>query len=162
MDTALLVIGFICCIIGILGSILPALPGTFLSWIGLLLLYLTEKVENNYWILGVTLFITIVISVLDYIIPAKGTKKFGGSSYGVWGTNIGLVLGLFFPPLGFIIGPFIGAFVGEMIYNSKDKNQAFKAAVGSFIGFLVSTFMKFMMCFSFLILFVFVAIKNFF
>lgn len=161
MDSILLILGLLCCIVGLFGSFLPVLPGPLLSWIGLLLLYLTQKVENNYWVLGITFITTIVITVLDYVIPAKGTKRFGGTKYGVWGTNIGLVLGLFFPPFGFIIGPFLGAFVGELIHNSNDKNGALKAAFGSFMGFLVSTFMKFMLCLSVLLLFVFVAIKNY-
>jgi uncharacterized protein len=160
MDITLTIIGLVCCIIGLIGSFLPVLPGPILSWIGLFLLYLTEKVENNYWVLGITLIITITISILDYVIPAKGTKRFGGTKYGVWGTNIGLVIGLFFPPLGFIIGPFVGAFVGELINNSQDKNGALKAALGSFLGFLVSTFMKFMLCLSFLVLFLFITFKN--
>jgi uncharacterized protein len=162
MDSILLILGLVCCIVGLFGSFLPILPGPFLSWVGLLLLYLTEKIETNYWVLGLTLIITLVITVLDYVIPAKGTKRFGGTKYGIWGTNIGLIVGLFFPPFGFIIGPFLGAFIGELIYNSNDKKSALKAALGSFIGFLVSTFMKFMLCLSFLFLFLFVAIKNYF
>lgn len=161
MDIVLAVIGLICCLIGLLGSFLPVLPGPILSWVGLLLLYLTSKVENNYWVLGFTLVITVVISILDYVIPAKGTKRFGGTKYGIWGTNIGLVVGLFIPPFGFIVGPFIGAFVGELLRNSKDKNGAFRAAMGSFIGFLVSTFMKFAVCLSFLILYSYLAFKHF-
>ena len=161
MDIVLVIIGLICCVIGLLGSFLPVLPGPILSWIGLLLIYLTNKIENNYWVLGFTLVITIVISILDYVIPAKGTKRFGGTKYGIWGTNIGLIVGLFIPPFGFIIGPFVGAFVGELIYNKEDKKGALNAAFGSFIGFLVSTFMMFMLCFSFAILFIYVAFKNF-
>ena len=83
MDLFLLILGFICIIVGVFGSFLPILPGASISWVGLLLLYLTKVVPNNYWILGITLFITIVISILDYVIPAKGTKQFGGSAYGV-------------------------------------------------------------------------------
>ncbi|GEC78515.1 DUF456 domain-containing protein [Flavobacterium aquatile] len=161
MDVILVVLGLICSILGLLGSFLPALPGAPLSWIGLLLLYLTDYVENNYWVLGITLLLTIIVSILDYTIPAQGTKKFGGTKYGVWGTNIGLIVGLFFPPIGFIIGLFVGAFIGELIYNFQDKKGALKAAFGAFLGFLVSSFMKFMLCFSFLILFLFVAIKNY-
>jgi len=147
MDTLLLILGFVCMIIGVLGSFLPVLPGPPISWAGLLLLYFTEAVEMNYWVLGTTLLVAIVAAVLDYLIPAKGTKRFGGSSYGIWGTNIGLIVGILAPiPLGFIIGPFVGAFVGELIYNSKDHKRALKAATGSFIGFLASTFMKFMVC----------------
>jgi len=154
MDVLLLFIGFACMILGILGSFLPVLPGPGLSWIGLLLLYFTHAVPMNYWILGISLLVTIVISILDYVIPAKGTKRFGGSSYGIWGTNIGLIVGIFAPiPFGFIIGPFVGAFVGEMIYNSTDHKRALKAATGSFIGFLASSFMKFVVCMGFLGLF---------
>ena len=161
MDYLLLILGFVCMIIGILGSFLPVLPGPPISWVGLLLLYLTEAVEMNYWVLGITLFVAAVVAILDYVIPAKGTKRFGGSSYGVWGTNIGLVVGIFAPiPLGFIIGPFVGAFVGELIYNSKDHKRALKAATGSFIGFLASTFMKFVVCMVYFGLFVSIVWSN--
>lgn len=160
MDILLLLIGFTCMIIGIAGSFLPVLPGPPISWIGLLFLYFTDAVTANYWVLGITLLLTIVVTILDYTIPAKGTKHFGGTKYGVWGTNIGLVLGMFFPPIGFIIGPFVGAFIGEMIYNSQDKKQAFKAAIGSFIGFLASTFMKIVVCISFFILFIYLVLEN--
>jgi uncharacterized protein YqgC (DUF456 family) len=98
----------------------------------------------NWTFLGITLGVAILIWVIDYFIPAMGTKKFGGSKYGVIGTMIGLILGLlFFPPFGIIIGPFLGAYIGEMIKDNKDKNRALKAAFGSFIGFLTSTFLKF-------------------
>lgn len=145
-------------VIGIFGSFLPVLPGPPLSWLGLLLLYCTDAVQMNYWMLGVTLVITIIISILDYVIPSQGTKRFGGSSYGVWGTNIGLVVGIFLPiPFGFLIGPFAGAFIGELIYNSTDHKRAFKAATGSFIGFLASGFIKFVYCIVLLGLFAVVA-----
>lgn len=161
MDTLLLLLGFTCMLVGVLGSFLPVLPGISLSWLGLLLLYLTKAVPMNYWVLGITLTITIVISVLNYIIPAKGTKKFGGSNYGVWGTNIGLIVGIFAPiPLGFIIGPFVGAFIGELIYDKKDHNRALKAATGSFIGFLTSSFINFMICIVFFGLFLTLVWQN--
>lgn len=161
MDILLLILGFICVLVGILGSFLPILPGPSISWIGLVLLYFTNAVPANYWIIGITLLITIFISVLDYVIPAQGTKRFGGSSYGVWGTNIGLVVGIFVPiPLGFIIGPFVGAFIGELMYNSKNHNRALKAATGSFIGFLASSFMKFVVCMMYLGFFVWLVWKN--
>lgn len=157
MDLLLLFIGLVFMIVGIFGSFLPVLPGPGISWLGLVLLYYTNAVPTNYWILGSTLLITVVISILDYIIPAKGTKKFGGSAYGIWGTNIGLIVGILAPiPFGFIIGPFVGAFVGELLHDYKDHRRAFKAATGSFIGFLAGSFMKFVICMMFLGLFIWV------
>lgn len=151
MDLLLLLLGFICMIVGVFGSFLPVLPGLSICWVGLLLLYLTKAVEINYWVLGITLLITIIITVLDYVIPAKGTKKFGGSSYGIWGTNIGLIVGIIAPiPFGVIIGPFVGAFVGELIYDSKNHQRALKAATGSLLGFLASSFINFLFCIIFL------------
>jgi uncharacterized protein YqgC (DUF456 family) len=157
MDILLLILGFACIITGLIGSFLPVLPGPSVSWVGLALLYFTKAVPANYWVLGIALLITAVISVLDYVIPAKGTKRFGGSSYGIWGTNIGLVVGILAPiPFGFLIGPFIGALIGELIYDFKDHNRALKAAAGSFVGFLASSFMKFVICVMYLGLFVWI------
>ncbi len=156
MDIALLIVGFIFMIVGILGSFLPVLPGPPISWIGLLLLYLTRAIPNNWWILGVTLAVALVVFALDYIIPAMGTKKFGGTKAGMIGTTIGLLVAIFFPilgPLGIIIWPFIGALVGELL-NKADKKTATKAAFGSFLGFLTGTFLKFMVSIVFLGLFI--------
>lgn len=161
MDGILLILGLLLMIGGIVGSFVPVLPGPPLSWIGLLLLYFTDAIDFNYWLLGITLVLTIGITILDFVIPAQGTKKFGGSKYGIWGTNIGLVIGIFAPiPFGFIIGPFLGAFIGEMIYNSTDHKRALKAATGSFLGFLASTFANFVFCMGMLGLFFFVVWNN--
>lgn len=142
-------------ILGILGSFLPVIPGPLVSWIGLLLLDFTEAVPMNFWILGITFLVMLAITILDYIIPAQGTKRFGGSKYGIWGTNIGLVVGIFAPiPLGFIIGPFAGALIGELLFDSKDHRRALKAATGSFIGFLASTFIQFVVCMVFFGIFI--------
>ena len=144
MDIALLIFGILLMILGVLGSFLPVLPGPITSWFGLLVLHLSDAVPMNWTFLGITFAIAFVIWLIDYFIPALGTKKFGGTRYGVIGTMVGLVLGiLFFPPFGLIIGPFLGAFVGEMIKDSKDSKKALKAAFGSFIGFITSTFLKF-------------------
>lgn len=143
MDILLLIIGFLLIIIGVAGSLLPVLPGPLASWVGLLLLYLTKAVPNDWTFLGITFGIAIFVAVIDNFIPAIGTKKFGGSKYGVTGSMIGLIIGMFFGPFGIILGPFIGALIGELLKNSKDFNKAFKAAFGSFIGFLASTLLKF-------------------
>ncbi len=156
MDIVLLIIGFIFMLVGILGSFLPVLPGPTISWIGLLLLYLTKVVPDDWLFLGITLVIALTVFALDYIIPAVGTKKFGGTKAGMLGTMIGLLVALFFPilgPLGIIIWPFVGALVGELL-NKADKKTATKAAFGSFIGFLTGTFLKFMVTIVYLGLFI--------
>ncbi|MFD1293770.1 DUF456 domain-containing protein [Lutibacter holmesii] len=155
MDIFLLFSGFLLAILGIIGAFLPVLPGPITSWFGLLLLYLTSVIPMNWTILSITLAVAVIIWIIDYFIPAMGTKKFGGTRYGVVGTMVGLIVGLFFfPPLGIIIGPFLGAFLGEMIQNSKEPKKALKAAFGSFIGFLTSTFLKFIAAVVFLGLYI--------
>ncbi|WP_179337164.1 DUF456 domain-containing protein [Winogradskyella ludwigii] len=143
MELFLVLIALVLMILGIVGSFLPVLPGPLTSWAGLLVLHFTEGVEMSQTFLIVTLIVAIIIYVLDYIIPAIGTKRFGGSKAGMIGTTIGLIIGLLSPiPFGIIIGPFIGALIGELI-NENDINKALKAAFGSFLGFIASTFLKF-------------------
>jgi len=155
MDIFLAILGLILAFVGIIGAFLPVLPGPLTGWVGLLVLHLADTVPMNWTFLGITLAIAILIWILDYFIPAMGTKKFGGSKYGVIGTTLGLIVGLLSPiPLGFLIGAFVGAFVGEMIYDRSDKTRATKAAFGSFLGFLTSAFLKFIIATIFLGLYV--------
>lgn len=100
------------------------------------------------WLLIVLGVITLIISILDYVLPALGTKYFGGTKYGSRGSTIGLILGVFtswLGPWGIIIGPFLGAFIGELIYG-QTSGAALKSAFGSFLGFLGGTFMKVVVC----------------
>jgi len=155
MEIFLLVVAGAFMILGVLGSFLPVLPGVPLSWIGLLIFYLIPGIEMNYLFLAITLAVTIIIYVLDLVIPALGTKKFGGSRKGMIGATIGLIVGIFAPiPFAILIGPFVGAFIGEII-NKSDSRTAGKAAFGSFVGLLASSFMEFIVTFAFLILFLY-------
>ena len=143
MDIFLISISLIFMVLGILGSFLPILPGPLTSWVGLLILHFTKAVPMNYTFLVITFSVAFGIWILDYIIPAVGTKRFGGSKAGIIGTSLGLIVGLLSPiPGGIIIGPFLGALIGELI-NKSEFNKAVKAALGSFLGFLASTFIKF-------------------
>jgi uncharacterized protein YqgC (DUF456 family) len=138
-------------IIGIIGAIAPGLPGTPLSFIGMLLLLLLPDFEANVAFLIVMAVIALIIMLLDYVIPIYGTKKFGGTKLGVRGSTIGLIISLFVLPVlgitigpfgifGIILGPFLGAYIGEMMAGNKDN--AMKAAIGSFVGFLAGTLLK--------------------
>lgn len=154
MDILFVSIGFVLMLVGILGSVLPVLPGVPISWLGLLMIYLAPSVPFDWVFLSITFVLAALLYLLDYIIPAIGTKRFGGSRYGMIGATLGLLLGLFFPPFGFIIGPFIGAFLGELL-NTKTRQNAMRAAFGSFVGFLASIFMKLMATFIYLGLFIY-------
>lgn len=168
MDIFLIILGAICLLLGLIGCVAPVIPGVPLSYVGLLLLHFTDRVQFSWQFLTVWAVIVIVIQVLDYFIPAWGTKKFGGSKYGVWGSTIGLLLGFFMGPWGIIVGPFVGAVVGELIYfnrhpqaiisgseqpasntqQAKNSNltRALRAGFGSFVGLLTGTILKCICC----------------
>lgn len=155
MDVFLLLLGFVFVILGIVGSFLPVLPGPITGWVGLLLLHLTAIIPTDWVFLGITLTLAILIWVLDYIIPAIGTKRFGGTKYGVYGTTIGLIIGLISPiPFGILIGAFFGALIGELMYDGKDTNRALKASFGAFLGFLASVTIKFSVALVYFVLFI--------
>ncbi|MCF8338976.1 MAG: DUF456 domain-containing protein [Bacteroidales bacterium] len=142
MEWLWIVLGGILIIIGLLGCIVPVIPGPPISYVGLILLQITDKPPFEAQTLVIWLLITIAVTLLDYVVPVWGTRKYGGTKKGVWGSVIGLVLGLFFfPPLGIIIGPFIGAVLGEMVAG-KQSNDALRAGFGSFVGLLAGTLLK--------------------
>jgi uncharacterized protein len=146
MDIFWLVVAIILMFSGIIGCLLPFLPGPPLSYLGLLAMQLRSDAPFTTKFLLIFAGITIIVTVLDYVIPMAGTKRFGGTRYGMWGCTIGLIVGIFIPPWGLIIGPFAGAFVGELLGNASTEN-ALRAALGSFIGFLFGTLLKLIVCF---------------
>jgi uncharacterized protein YqgC (DUF456 family) len=145
MNTFLVILAFVCLVLGLIGCVMPALPGTPLSFIGLLILHFTDAAEFSSAFLWTWAGIAVLLQVLDFFIPAWGTKRYGGSRYGVWGTTIGLVIGFFFAPWGIVVGPFLGALVAELI-GGKRSEEALRAAWGSFVGFLIDTLLKVICC----------------
>jgi hypothetical protein len=140
-DYLLLILGIIFMIIGIIGCLVPVLPGPPLSFIGLVFLHLTRFGHFTTPSLIIFGTLAVIVTVLDYIVPVWGTRRFGGSKYGTRGATIGLIIGFFIGPLGIILGPLIGAFVGEMIFKD-DMNYAFKAGFGSLLSFLMGIGLK--------------------
>jgi uncharacterized protein YqgC (DUF456 family) len=127
----------------------------------LLMLYFAPSLPFDSFFITVTGIVALTLYVLDYIIPALGAKKFGGSRAGMLGTTIGLMVGIIAPiPFGILIGPFAGAFIGETVFNKTEGPAAFKAAIGSFIGFLSSTFIKFIATVIYFGLFVYKLMSN--
>lgn len=141
MDTFLLILSIVLVIAGIGGSVLPVLPGPPLAFVGLILLHVTKYAQFSTTLLVVLGILTVLVTVLDYFIPAWTTGKFGGSRYGTRGAMAGMIAGLFFGPPGLIAGPFIGAYIGELL-GGQNKQFALKSAIGSFVGFLLGTGLK--------------------
>lgn len=145
MDIFLLIVAFLLMLVGIIGCIVPGLPGVPLAYAGLWVAQATDRIDFSWQMLLVWGIVTIVVSVLDYVVPAWGTKRFGGTKYGVWGSTIGVFVGLFLGPWGVIIGPLAGAILGEML-GGKQVEEALKAGWGSFIGLLFGTVLKLICC----------------
>ena len=140
-DYILLILGIILLIVGIIGCLVPVLPGPPFSFLGLLLLHFSRFGDFSRYTLIILASVAVIVTVLDFIVPVWGTKKFGGSKYGTRGAAVGLIIGLFLGPFGIILGPLIGAFIGEMIFKD-DVNYAFKAGFGSLLGFLTGIGLK--------------------
>lgn len=141
MEIIWIILGAAFIIAGLAGAFLPVVPGLPFSYVGLLILQLLYAPFSVTFMLIWLAIVVVVSFVLDNVIPAWATKKFGGSPYGVTGSVVGLVAGLFFPPIGFVIGPLLGAFAGEIISGQK-SGRALKSALGAFTGFMAATGLK--------------------
>lgn len=146
MDIVLIILGVICLLVGLAGCILPVLPGVPVAYGGLWLLHATSKVQFGWRFLLVWGIVTVVVQILDAVVPVWGTKVMGGSKAGVWGSTVGLIAGLFLGPWGIVLGPFVGAVAGEILANRNENGmsleQALKAGAGSFVGLLTGTVLK--------------------
>lgn len=147
MGTLLAVLAIILAVTGVVGAVAPGLPGPPLSWAGLLLVYLRHGTnwagdEMSLKFLLFWLAVTVLVTVVDYLVPAWFTKLTGGSKYAGRGAIIGLFAGLLYPPVGMIFGALIGAFVAELFFARKDGVESVKSSVGAFLGFLFGTGIK--------------------
>jgi len=140
MEIALLILGFVFLAAGLLGAVLPGLPGPPLSYVGLVFLQWSKYAGFSPVFLWVWAGITVVVTVMDYFLPSLMAKQFGGSRAASIGSFVGLVAGIFvFPPWGMIAGPFLGAFAGELLSNRANGAQALKVALGAFLAFIVGS-----------------------
>ena len=142
MDILITICAILCGIIGVLGAVLPVLPGPALSFVGMVLAYFNGGdtiTERMLWIWGI---VTIVVSILDYILPGYFSKIFGGTKAGITGATIGVFVGLFMGPLGIILGPFVGAVIGELLHEKKNLDKAITGGFGSLLSFLVGSGVK--------------------
>lgn len=142
MDIVWIIIGSVFIIAGIIGSVIPVVPGTPFSYLGLIFLQLTENPPFEIYFMLIWAVIVFIVSGLDYLATIFGTQQMGGTRYGIAGCLIGGVIGLIiFPPLGIILGPIAGAYIGELV-GGKNRDQALKAGMGAVFGFFISTVLK--------------------
>jgi uncharacterized protein len=159
MDILLVVLAGLLLLLGLIGCIVPMLPGTPLCYLGIILLHFSSYAEFSIHFFIRWGVIIIIVQGLDYFIPIWGAHKFGGSKRGVWGSMIGMMIGIFIGPLGIILGAISGAFVGEMLAG-KNTGTAIRAAIGSFIGFILGTISQLVVA-GFLIYYYFEALTYF-
>ena len=144
MTILIIIFSIILLILGVIGSILPIVPGPPLSFVGLLLLHLFTPFvmqEDYLFLFGIS---AALITFLDYWLQVYSVKLFGGGKASTIGVIIGILVGVFiFPPVGVLVGPFLGAYIGAIIESDFDLVKSFKIAFGSLIGFLGGTILKF-------------------
>lgn len=149
MTILLIILGALCLLTGLVGCVVPVLPGPPISYVGLLLLHFTKEYDFSMTLLLVLLALVIVVTVLDFVIPMIGSKYMGAGKWGSIGGFIGTIVGLFFVSvsmgLSLIVAPFLGAFLGEKA-SGKSWDEALIAGIGSFLGFVVGTLLKIILC----------------
>ena len=143
MDTFLLIMAVLLTLTGIVGGIVPVIPGPPISFLGFLLFMFTPYMEFSWVICLLMGFLALAITLADIYIPAISAKKYGGTKFAASGSVIGMLVGMiFFPPLGVIVGAFLGAFVGEIAFAGKNSSEALKSGWGALIGFIIGTSLK--------------------
>ncbi len=142
MDAALItLVSIILLLLGILGTFLPVLPGLLLSLCGLLIYKFGTDAPLPMLYIWIFALLTILSSILNYVIPARTTRKYGGTRWGSIGSVIGMIAGMLFIliPFGFLIGMFAGVFIGELLHDSSDRRKAWNSTKGALIGFIYGT-----------------------
>ena len=155
MTTVVIILGLLIALVGLVGCIVPVIPGPPLSFLSLIIISIAKNwTPFSPTFLIIMACLTIVVTILDYLVPAGGAKKYGASKLGVRGSIIGMLLGLlFFPPWGTLICGIVGALAGEILAG-KGGGKALRASWGIFLGYMLSTGLK--LIFSGLLLFLYI------
>ena len=137
-----MIIALIAGTVGLLGVILPVLPGTILSFGGMICAYFVQGSTITMTQLVICGILSIIVVVLDYLLPGYFTKLFGGTKAGITGATIGTFVGFLFGIPGIILGPFFGAVIGEMVGSKTTFDNAINIGLGSMLSFLVGSGIK--------------------
>ena len=148
MEVTLLILSVVCALLGVAGCVLPVLPGPPLTYLAMWLLHWSGYVGFSTAELVVWAVVMVVVSVIDFLLTPMMTRRFGGSTAGGWGSLVGMIAGFFIPMpvLGPVVGAFVGALIAEKLISNKSSQEAMRAAVGSFLAFIVGTGVKLMAC----------------
>jgi uncharacterized protein len=140
-------------LVGIAGTILPALPGLPLVWGGLMLAVWADGFQHvSGWTMVLLACITALAMALDFVSSLYGTKVAGASKWAMAGAGAGTIVGIFFGLPGLLLGPFIGALLAEWIYQ-ENLGQATKAGLGAWLGLAIGTAAKMAAIFTMLAIF---------
>ena len=152
MEYLIFLLAVVFIIVGIIGDVVPGLPGVPISYAAMILLHFFTDITYSTEALIIYGILCVVITIVDYFVPIWGTKKFGGTKAGVRGSTIGLIVGVVVLPIlgivigpfgliGILAGPFFGAYIGEKM-TGVDDQLAWRSAIGSFVGFVAGTLLK--------------------
>lgn len=147
LDVVLYVLSAVLMLVGILGTVLPALPGVPLVFAGMLLAAWVGDFEQvGGWTLAVLAVLTLLSLGIDFLATMLGAKRVGASKPALIGALLGTIAGLLFGVVGIFVGPFVGALVGELIWlrgmGSRELGQATKVGLGTWLGIVVGTVLK--------------------
>ncbi|MDE5729906.1 MAG: DUF456 domain-containing protein [Alistipes sp.] len=143
MDILLSVAAFLLSAIGIVGCIVPGVPGVVLGYAGLLCASFCSYSRLPASLLWIWLGVTVVGTAADFVLPGYMTRLAGGTRAGVWGATAGMIVGFLCGGfVGAVLGPFFGAVVGELLRDRRDSARAFRSGFGSFLAFVVGTGLK--------------------
>lgn len=140
MDVALIVIAIVLCLLGIAGSVLPALPGHPLNYIAMWCVQWVYHPFSN-TVLIVFGILTVIVLLFDYFMPVWWAKKYGATREGIIGSVIGMLAGIFFTPIGMILGTLAGAVIGDMIAG-RTGPEAARSGMATLIGTFVAVGIK--------------------
>jgi uncharacterized protein len=146
--TLVWILGIVLVVLGIAGIFLPALPSTPLVFAGLAAIAWIGDFQR----VGVPTLISLAaITAMSYLIEfaavSVGVRRFGATRKAGWGAVAGMIIGLFFGVPGLLLGPFLGAFIGELM-SLKDLRQAGVAGVGAWLGLVLGTLLKLALAFT--------------
>jgi uncharacterized protein YqgC (DUF456 family) len=148
MEVTALIVGSLLLLVAMLGCFVPVLPGPMLAYAAILLRQFFSGTEHTYSTAALVALgaAMAIVFLLDYVIPGWTTRRAGGSKYGSRGALVGMLLGIFLTPIGMLLGMFLGALVGELMHDDSNLSRALRIAAYSFVGFLLSSGLKFIYC----------------